>query len=96
MVTDLVLSAYGGDDFTVMAAQVIQGHDSPILADDVNNGLGHSALVESWFSTLAKLLSVHPFMLSSVMHCSVSQLIIPYYKSLNHSTNTLKYDVMPH
>lgn len=68
MVSDLVLCAYGGDDLAVMAAQVTQGHDSPILVDDVNNGVGHSALVESWLATLTELLSIHELMYCSLSH----------------------------
>lgn len=58
---DLVFSAYRDNDLTVMAAEVIQGHDSSILTDDVNDGLCHSALVESWFATFTELLVIQPY-----------------------------------
>lgn len=52
----LVLCADGTDQITVMAAEVIQGHDSSMLDNDVNDGLGNSSLIESCLSMLSQFL----------------------------------------
>lgn len=70
----LILCAYGGDDLTVVATEVVQGHDSSMLVDDINDGLGHSAMVESWLTMLTQLLSIHQSINVTINH-STAQLI---------------------
>lgn len=53
-----------------MAAEVIQGHDSTMVGDDINNSLGHSSLVEGWFAMLTQLLLIH----ESMSHSTVQSL----------------------
>lgn len=47
----LVIRRYGCDDFTVMVAEVIQGHDFSMLTCNINDCLGRSAPVKGWFAT---------------------------------------------
>ena len=53
---DLVVRADRSDHLTVMAAEILHGHDPAVLADHVNDGLSHPPPVEAWLPALSQLL----------------------------------------